>query len=202
MATPKLIDVSKLNEAMTIYDKTLRTLPYATLKDVAAILRLNLMDLQGKHVRINERRHAGGTQSYKVGKDFSMVEKLLTFEPSAIEPKDVVCITKENSQVYNDNELLVIGGTPVSNINKRHPLETRVAFTLVRNHTEDVVYAMFHSERDEKANRRTEHSTVSIQKRICLWHPATSMQPAETSLSVVNSPCRLAKAIIPPMKTW
>lgn len=28
MATPKLIDVSKLNEAMTIYDKTLRTLPY------------------------------------------------------------------------------------------------------------------------------------------------------------------------------
>ena len=139
MATPKLIDVSKLNEAMTIYDKTLRTLPYATLKDVAAILRLNLMDLQGKHVRINERRHAGGTQSYKVGKDFSMVEKLLTFEPSAIEPKDVVCITKENSQVYNDNELLVIGGTPVSNINKRHPLETRVAFTLVRNHAEDVV---------------------------------------------------------------
>lgn len=95
MATPKLIDVSKLNEQMTIYDTTLRTLPYATLKDVAAILRLNLMDLQGKHVRINERRHAGGTQSYKVGKDFSMVEKLLTFEPSAIEPKDVVCITKE-----------------------------------------------------------------------------------------------------------
>ena len=149
MSTPKLIDVSKLNEAMTIYDKTLRTLPYATLKDVAAILHLNLMDLQGKHVRINERRHAGGTQSYKIGKDFSMVEKLLTFEPSAIEPKDVVCITKENSQIYGDNALLVIGGTPVSNVNKRHPLETRVAFTLVKNHTEDVVYAMFHAERDE-----------------------------------------------------
>ena len=81
-----------------------------------------------------------------------MVEKLLSFEPSAIEPKEVVCITKENSQAYNDTELLIIGGTPVSNVTKRHPLETRVAFTLVRNHTEDVVYAMFHSERDEESN--------------------------------------------------
>lgn len=151
MATPKLIDVSKLNEAMTIYDKTLRTLPYATLKEVAALLHLNVMDLQGKHVRINERRHAGGTQSYKVGKDFGMIDKLLAFEPSAIEPKDVVCVTKENSQVYGDNELLIIGGTPVSNITKRHPLETRVAFTLVKSHIEDVVYSMFHAERDEES---------------------------------------------------
>lgn len=149
--TPKLIDVTKLNEAMTIYDKTLRALPFATLQEVASVLRLNVMDLQGKHVRINERRYAGGTQAYKVGKDFSKMEKLLSFEPSAIEPKDVVCITKENSQVYNDNELLIVGGTPVSNVTKRHPLETRVAFALVKSHVEDVVYVLFHAERDEES---------------------------------------------------
>lgn len=151
MATPKLIDVSKLNEAMTIYDKTLRALPYATIQEVATILRLNVMDLQGKHVRINERRYAGGTQSYKIGKTFANLDKLLAFEPSAIEPKDVVCITKENSQVYTDNELLIVGGKPVSNIDKRHPLETRVAFALVKSHVEDVVYVLFHAERDEES---------------------------------------------------
>lgn len=149
MATPKLIDVSKLNEAMTIYDKTLRALPYASLSEVAATLHLNVMDLQGKHVRINERRYAGGTQAYKVGKDFSYMNKLLAFEPSAIEPKDVVCITKENSKVYSDNELLVVGGKPVSNITKRHPQELKVATKLVVSHAEDVVYQLFHAERDD-----------------------------------------------------
>lgn len=96
--SPKLIDVSKLNEALITYDKALRALPFATLQEVAAKLGLNVMDLQGKHALINERRRAGGTQSYKIGKDFRLVDKLLGYEPSVIEPKDVVCITKENSQ--------------------------------------------------------------------------------------------------------
>ena len=117
----KLIDVSKLNQTLITYDKALRALPFATLQEVAA----------GKHALINERRRAGGTQSYKIGKNFRLVDKLLGYEPSVIEPKDVVCITKENSQKYDDGELLIVGGQPVSNINKKHPLETRVAFTLV-----------------------------------------------------------------------
>lgn len=145
----KLIDVSKLNEALVIYDKALRTLPYATLQEVAAILKLNVMDLQGKHSRINERRKAGGTQSYKIGKDFKEVENLLGYEPSLIEPKDVVFVTKENSQKYDDNELLIVGGTPVSNITKKHPLETRVAFAMVTSHIEDIVYMLYHAERDD-----------------------------------------------------
>ena len=121
MSTPKLIDVSKLNQTLVTYDKGLRALPFATLQEVAAILGLNVMDLQGKHALINERRRAGGTQSYKIGKDFRLTDKLLGYEPSVIEPKDVVCITKENSQKYDDGELLIVGGEPVSNITKKHP---------------------------------------------------------------------------------
>jgi hypothetical protein len=145
----KLIDVSKLNEATVIYDKALRALPYATLQEVAAKLKLNVMDLQGKHSRINERRRAGGTQSYRIGKEFKEVEQILGYEPSLIEPKDVVFITKENSQKYDDNELLIVGGTPVSNINKKHPLETRIVFAMVTSHIEDIVYSAYHAERDE-----------------------------------------------------
>lgn len=125
---------------------------FATLTEVANLLKLNVMDLQGKHARINERRRAGGTQSYKIGKNFGLVDKLLGYEPSVIEPKDVVCITKENSQKYDDNELLIIGGTPVSNTTKKHPMETKVAFTLVRSHLEDIVYSLFSAERDEDSN--------------------------------------------------
>src|SRR3712207_3874653 len=170
----KLVDVSKLNEALVIYDKALRALPFATLQEVAAILGLNVMDLQGKHSLINERRHAGGTQSYKIGKDFRLTEKLLGYEPSLIEPKDVVCITKENSQKYDDNELLIIGGKPVSNIDKKHPLETRVAFALVRSHIEDIVYVLYHSERDDDSTSpsgaRSEERRVGKECR-SRWSP-------------------------------
>jgi hypothetical protein len=145
----KLVDVSKLNEALVIYDTALRALPYATLTEIASTLGLNVMDLQGEHALINERRNAGGTQSYKIGKDFRLMEKLLGYEPSKIKPQDVVCITKENSQKYDDVELLIVGGQPVSNITKKHPLETRVVFSLVTSHIEDVVYSLFNAERDD-----------------------------------------------------
>lgn len=148
----KLVDVSKLQESLIIYDKALRTLPFATLSEVAAKLKLNVMDLQGKHSRINERRKAGGTQSYKIGKEFKEFEQIFGYEPSLIEPKDVVFITRENSQKYDDNELLVIGGSPVSNITKKHPMETKIVFGLTTSHAEDIVYSLFHAERDEDSN--------------------------------------------------
>ena len=69
----KLIDVSKLNQTLITYDKALRALPFATLQEVAAKLGLNVMDLQGKHALINGRRRAGGTQSYKIGKNFRLL---------------------------------------------------------------------------------------------------------------------------------
>lgn len=77
MAANKLIDVSKLNEVLVIYDQALRALPFATLTEVANLLKLNVMDLQGKHARINERRRAGGTQSYKIGKNIRTGRKTL-----------------------------------------------------------------------------------------------------------------------------
>ena len=149
MPGKKLIDVSKLNQALTVYDKALRTLPFATISEVSSKLGLNVMDLQGKHTRINERRRAGGTQSYKIGKEFKELETILGYEPSDIEPKDVVFITHENSQKYDDLELLIVGGQPVSNITKKHPLEQKVAFNLVKSHAEDVVYEMFTASRDD-----------------------------------------------------
>ena len=151
MPGKKLIDVSKLNQALTVYDKALRTLPFATISEVSSKLGLNVMDLQGKHTRINERRRAGGTQSYKIGKEFKELETILGYEPSDIEPKDVVFITHENSQKYDDLELLIIGGQPVSNITKKHPLEQKVAFNLVKSHAEDVVYEMFTASRDDES---------------------------------------------------
>ena len=151
MPGKKLIDVSKLNQALTVYDKALRTLPFATISEVSSKLGLNVMDLQGKHTRINERRRAGGTQSYKIGKEFKELETILGYEPSDIEPKDVVFITHENSQKYDDLELLIVGGQPVSNITKKHPLEQKVAFNLVKSHAEDVVYEMFTASRDDES---------------------------------------------------
>ena len=145
----KLIDVSKLNQTLIVYDRLLRSLPFSTIKEVAAALNINVMNLQGEHAIINERRRAGGTQSYKIGKDFSYLEKLLGYDPSVIKPQDVVFITRENSKKYDDLELMLVGGQPVSNITKKHPLELKVASMLVRSHIEDVVYSLFHAVRDD-----------------------------------------------------
>lgn len=148
----KLVDVSKLQDAATVYDKALRSLPYIAMAELAAKMKFNVMELQGKHALINERRRAGGTQSYKPGKSLNYISSLLGYEPSTIEPRDVVFITKENSKKYTDNELLVVGGTPVDNKNKKHPLEQRVVFNLVRSHVEDVACSLFLSERDDDSN--------------------------------------------------
>lgn len=148
----RLIDVSKLQEAAVIWDKTLRSLPYLSIEEIGKKLKFNVMELQGKHSLIHERRRAGGTQSYKPGKTMSYFEKLLKYEPSAIEPKDVVFVTRENSKKYDDNELLIVGGVPVDNKGKKHPLETRVVFNLVRSHGEDVCIGLFAAERDENAS--------------------------------------------------
>lgn len=144
----KIIDVSKLQEAGVIYDKALRSLPFLTLEALAKKLGFNVMDLQGEHALINERRRAGGTQSYIAGKTLNYQTALLGYEPSKIKPLDVVFVTKENSKKYDDNELLVVGGVPVDNKTKRLPLENRVLFALVRSHIEDIASSVFSSERD------------------------------------------------------
>lgn len=87
MSTPKLIDVSKLNQALVTYDKGLRALPFATLQEVAAILGLNVMDLQGKHALINERRRAGGTQSYKLVRISALLTNCLAMNLQLSNPK-------------------------------------------------------------------------------------------------------------------
>lgn len=148
----RLIDVSKLQQAAVIWDKGLRALPYVGLKEVAAALGLNVMELQGKHSIVNERRRAGGTQSYNVGKEFAELANILGYDPSEIEPKDVVFVTKENSKKYNDNELLIVGGSAVDNKSKKHPLETRIVFAQTTSHCEDVAYALCGAERDEASS--------------------------------------------------
>jgi hypothetical protein len=152
MPTPtKLVDVSQLNQALVIYDRAIRTLPYTKLEEISSLFKFNVMELAGKHSLILERRRAGGTQSYMIGKEFDAMTNLLGYNPSVIEPKDVVCITKENSKKYDDNELLIIGGSATSNVTKKHPLEYRVLQTLVISHMEDILYVLFHAERDDES---------------------------------------------------
>ncbi len=143
-----ILDITKLKETVIQYDRTLRQLPVVQFRGVSQLLHINVMDLQGKHSLILERRRAGGTQPYTTGKTFTALEKLLGYEPSVIEPKDMVFITKGNSQDYDDDRVILLQGTAVSNITKRHPLELRVAMSMVSSFGEDLVYNMFHASRD------------------------------------------------------
>jgi len=145
----KLVDVSKLKDATVLYDQGLRTLPFLSFQSIAQVLGLNVMDIKGKHSLILERRKAGGTVPYSVGMTPSYLADILGYDPSIIEPKDTVFCTKENSKKYTDNELLVVGGVPVSNITKRHPMEFQILSALVKSHAEDVCNYIFFGDRDE-----------------------------------------------------
>ena len=60
MTTPiRLVDVSKLQEAAVNWDKALRALPYVQLREVAGLLGLNVVALQGTDAAIQERPRCG-----------------------------------------------------------------------------------------------------------------------------------------------
>ena len=71
--------------------------------------------------------------SYRSGKTLECLKLFLGYEPSLIEPKDVVHHQGKLSEVGRTSKMLIVGGQPVSNITKKHPLELKVATTCIRH---------------------------------------------------------------------
>ena len=147
----KIIDVEKLNEAAIQYDSALRQLPFMTIREAAAAIGFNVMELSGRHALINKRRHAGLTMSYVPGKTIVEAQKLIGYDPSVIEPKTTAFTTKENVLSYDENTMLLVGGKPVDNKTKKHPLEQTIVFDMATSHGEDIVSAMMHAERSDES---------------------------------------------------
>jgi len=144
----KVITVAGLSEAARTYDPTLRVLPFFSLEAAAAKLKLNIVQVENEDVLVNMRRKAGGTIPYAPGTAFSAQSEIAKFYESTLKPELVAYEVNDNITNYKENKALVMAGTKLDLKTKVHPLEQLILEGIVKSHSEDVAFAMFHAERD------------------------------------------------------
>jgi len=144
----KVLTVTGLSEAAKTYDPLLRTLPFFALNTVAAKLKLNIQEVENEHVLVNMRRKAGGTIPYAPGTAFAAQTEIAKFFESTLKPELVVYEVNDNITNYKENKALVLAGTKLDLKTKVHPQEQIILNSIVKSHSEDVAFAMFHAERD------------------------------------------------------
>lgn len=144
----KVLTVAGLSEAARTYDPLLRTLPFFSLQAAAAKLKLNIVEVENEHVMVNMRRNAGGTIPYAIGTSFNAQTEIAKFFESTLKPELVAYEIQENITNYKENKALVQAGTTLDLKSKVHPLEKLILDAIVKSHSEDVCFAMFHAERD------------------------------------------------------
>jgi len=144
----KTLNVAGLSLAAQTYDPLLRTLPYFALAASAAKLKLNIQEVENEDVLVSMRRKAGGTIPYAPGTAFAAQTEIAKFFETALKPELVVYEVNENITNYKDKKVLVMAGTPLDLKSKVHPQEQLILNSIVKSHSEDVAFAMFHAERD------------------------------------------------------
>ena len=152
MPANRPINVDGLQKTAEKYDKVLRTLPAFMLMDAIKALHLNVRQVDVKHVLTHVRRHSGGTGPYVIGAPITYKNDLLGYEHSELHVSETVFKTKDNVHNYDDVDVQFIGGKPVDDVTKRHPLEYQILQAMVKTHSEDVMFALFHAERNDEGS--------------------------------------------------
>lgn len=156
MPANRPVNVDGLQKAAEKYDPVLRHLPAFLLTDAIRALHLNVRQVDMKQVLTHVRRHSGGTGPYVPGMDITYKNDLIGYEHSSLTVSETVFKAKDNVHNYDDVDVQYLGGKPVDDVTKRHPLEFQILQAMVKTHAEDVMFALFHGERnDEGSNALT-----------------------------------------------
>lgn len=144
----KTVDVTSLNRASDVYDNALRTLPFFTLEDLISRLKLNVLELSGKHIRTTFERKSGIMKPYSGQVTQENREEIGRVKESTLQMEMAYCSLSDNIQNYKAVNVLSNAGEKVDNKSKKHPLEKKILETVVRTWSEDVIDALFFAERD------------------------------------------------------
>ena len=150
--TKKTVDVAGLQKAAQTYDKVLRTLPYFALESLSKALLFNVKEVSMENIITHQRRRAGITKAYKPGNIGAYAESLIAFESSSLKVAETVTKTKDNIHNYDDVDVQFLGGKPVDNTARKHPLEYRILKALVESHMEDICFVAIGGERDDASD--------------------------------------------------
>ncbi len=186
----KVINVDALTQSAKKYDSVLRTLPFFSLEKVAETLRMNVLELNEENVLVNRRRKAGGTGPYKQGMTITYQEEVMKFFESTLNPELVVFKVKDNITNYQEKKVLVQVGKKLDLKKKKHPLEFEIIKDIVTSHGEDVVFSLFHAERDE--------DTFSPQTAFTGFFPALDALTTKGYISTAEKNTVNTDAIVAP----
>lgn len=144
----KTIDVAGLTRAAVTYNNVLRELPNYLFQDAAKSLRINILSVKGEDILISKRRKADFLRPYKAGLTLGDEKELLKFYEAKLKPEPVYAEINDNILGYTDKKVISNAGEAVDNKTKKHPLAFLILKDLVISVGEDVLFNMFHAQRD------------------------------------------------------
>lgn len=148
MATTKTVNITDLTRAAVTYNNVLRELPNYQFQEASKTLKINVLSVNGEDVRISKRRNADFLRPYVSGLDLGAEKELLKFYESKLKPEVVYAEVNDSILFYKDKKVISNAGESVSNKTKKHPLEFIILKDLVLSVGEDVLFNMFHAQRD------------------------------------------------------
>lgn len=147
MSTPT-VNISALTRMARQYNNVLKELPYFSFAEMAKNTRINILEVDGEDVLINKRRKAGLIRPYKPGLSLGDEAELMKFYEAKLKPEVIYAEINDNILGYKDKKVISNAGEPVNHKSKKHPLEFLILRDIVRSVAEDVVFNIFHAQRD------------------------------------------------------
>ena len=144
----KAVNIEGLTRAAKEWNNYLRTLPYFSLMEESKKLLINIVEVNGEHILASKRRKADILRPYRPGLTLGQERELMKFFEASLKPERVYAEVKDNITNYEDVKVISNAGEPVDNKTKKHPLEVLILQNVVTSFAEDVLFNLFHAERD------------------------------------------------------
>lgn len=145
---PKTVDVAGLSNTAKVYAPYLASLPFLAFNEVAAALKMTILEVDGEHIRVNKRRKAGILAPYTAGGTSGSTDEIMKFIEMKLKPERTYADLRDNVTNYDDVKVISKNGNFASNTSKKHPLELLITQDVMTSYGEDVVDCMFHAERN------------------------------------------------------
>lgn len=142
------VNIAGLSNAAKVYAPFLMALPFLSFNEVAAALKMNILEVEGEHIIVNKRRKAGLLAPYKVGGTTANNDEIMKFIEMKLKPERTYADLRDNVTNYDDVKVISKNGNFANNQTKKHPLELLIVQDIITSYGEDVIECMFHAERD------------------------------------------------------
>ncbi len=143
------VNITGLQNAAKIFQPGLVALPYMAFNEISKSLMIRVLEVQGEHILVNQRRKAGILAPYKPGLPLGTESEIIKFMEMKIKPERTYAELYDNVTNYDDIKVISNNGNFVDNKTKKHPLEAQIVFNFIRSYSEDVVNSLFFAERDD-----------------------------------------------------